>query len=99
MTSRGVGVGIVGMGFMGLTHLNAAAHMKGGRVVAMVTSDPRKARGDFRQVDGSLALGGDVAALDAGTRTDPLVGGIHGLLEVEVRDDLFRQVRTRTGDT
>jgi hypothetical protein len=45
-----------------------------------------------------LTLGGDVPALDAGPRTNPFVGGIHGLLEIEVRDDLFRQVGTSAGD-
>ncbi len=59
MKRREVGVGIVGMGFMGLTHMNAAAQgLKGGRVVAMVTSDPRKACGDFRQVRGNFGAGG-----------------------------------------
>ena len=51
------------------------------------------------EVDGSLAFGGDVPALDAGTSADPLVGGIHLLFEIEVRDDLFRQIGTRAGDT
>ena len=50
------------------------------------------------EVHGSLALGGDVPPLDAGTRADPLVGGIHRLLEIEVRDDLLRQVGARAGD-
>ena len=59
MKSRGVGVGIVGMGFMGLTHMTAAAQgLRGGRFAAIVTSDPRKARGDFRQLRGNFGEGG-----------------------------------------
>ncbi len=47
------------------------------------------ARGDLGEVDGSLALGRDVPPLDAGAGTDPLVGGVHHLLEIEVGHDLF----------
>ena len=52
----------------------------------------------LRQVDGGLTVGGDVAPLDARASPDPLIGGIHGLLEIEVRDDLFRQVGARAGN-
>ena len=58
MKQRRVGIGIVGMGFMGLTHLNASQTLKGGAVVAFVTADPRKARGDFRSVRGNFGNGG-----------------------------------------
>ena len=57
------------------------------------------ARGDFADVDGSLAFGRDVPALDAGASADPLVGGIHLLFEIEVRDDLFRKIGACAGDT
>ena len=56
---RTVGIGLVGLGFMGLTHFRAAQAARGGRVVAMVTSDPRKARGDFSRVKGNFGDGGD----------------------------------------
>ena len=55
---RSCGVGMVGMGFMGLTHLLAARKLRGGRVLAIVTSDPRKARGDFSEVKGNFGAGG-----------------------------------------
>ena len=42
------------MGFMGTTHLLAARRLRGGRVRAIVTTDPRKARGDFRAVGGNF---------------------------------------------
>lgn len=76
MKRRGVGIGIVGMGFMGLTHMNAAQGMRGGRVVAMVTSDPRKARGDFRQVRGNFGAGGgrlDVSGIHVHPTLDALL--------------------------
>ena len=57
-TNRNVGIGLVGMGFMGLTHLRAARKLKGGRIVAIATSDPRKATGDFSRVKGNLGTAG-----------------------------------------
>lgn len=51
------GIGIVGMGFMGTTHLEAARRLRGARVRAIMTSDPRKARGDFRAVGGNFGSG------------------------------------------
>ncbi|MBI4600954.1 MAG: Gfo/Idh/MocA family oxidoreductase, partial [Planctomycetes bacterium] len=52
-----VGIGIAGMGFMGATHLLAARGLRGARVAASVTSDPRKARGDLRGVRGNFGEG------------------------------------------
>ena len=76
MNRRGVGIGIVGMGFMGLTHLNSAQKLNGGRIVALVTSDPRKARGDFRQIRGNFGGGGgrvDVSRLNIHPTLDSLL--------------------------
>jgi predicted dehydrogenase len=53
-----LGIGIVGMGFMGTTHLAAGASLRGARIAAIVTGDPRKARGDFRGVRGNFGAGG-----------------------------------------
>src|SRR3546814_11783356 len=44
------------------------------------------------EVGGHLAVGGDVALVDAGALTDPLVGGIDPLGEIRIGDDLCRQV-------
>jgi predicted dehydrogenase len=55
---RSVGIGVVGLGFMGLTHLRASRRLRGGRLVALATSDPRKARGDFSKVGGNFGDGG-----------------------------------------
>lgn len=64
MRKQKVGIGIVGMGFMGTTHLLGARKLRGGRVVAIVTTDPRKARGDFRHVRGNFGEGGGKMPLD-----------------------------------
>lgn len=54
---RQVGIGIVGMGFMGTTHLAQVREVRGARLAAIVTSDPRKARGDFRGIRGNFGSG------------------------------------------
>ncbi len=76
---KGIGFGIVGMGFMGKTHLDAAAKMRGGRVRAFVTSDPRKAKGDFRGVGGNF--GG------SGTRVDVSRMNVYPTLDELLADD------------
>lgn len=53
-----VNIGIVGMGFMGTTHYQAAKELEGGRVAAIVTRDPKKKRGDWSDVGGNLGTGG-----------------------------------------
>jgi predicted dehydrogenase len=54
---RRIGIGIAGMGFMGTTHLLAARRLREAEVVALVTADPRKRRGDFRHVRGNFGAG------------------------------------------
>lgn len=56
-------IGIVGIGFMGVTHFKAAQHIKGGRVVAICTRDPKKLKGDWRGVKGNFGGGGGVQDL------------------------------------
>ena len=53
-----VNIGIVGMGFMGTTHYQAAKGVNGGRVAAIVTRDPKKKTGDWSNVKGNLGTGG-----------------------------------------
>ena len=50
------------------------------------------AGGGDGEVRGRLALGGEVAALDAGARPDPFVGGVEGPGELGVLDDALGQV-------
>ena len=58
-----VRIGIVGIGFMGVTHFKAVEKVKGARVVAICTRDPRKLRGDWRGVKGNFGGGGGVCDL------------------------------------
>ena len=40
-----VNIGIVGIGFMGMTHYKAMAQVQGGQVAAIVSRDPKKRGG------------------------------------------------------
>ena len=49
-------VAVVGLGFMGATHLKAWGSVDGVRVAAVVSSDPRKLAGDLTGVGGNLGM-------------------------------------------
>jgi predicted dehydrogenase len=49
-----VGVGIVGIGFMGMIHFLAARKVKGARVVAISTRDANKLAGDWTSIQGNF---------------------------------------------
>lgn len=53
-----VGIGIVGIGFMGVTHFRAVDSVRGARVTAICTRDRRKLRGDWRKVQGNFGGSG-----------------------------------------
>jgi predicted dehydrogenase len=53
-----INVAVVGMGFMGVTHALAWKRVKGARVAAIVTRDPKKAAGDWRGVQGNFGSSG-----------------------------------------
>ena len=63
--------------------------MRSGVVVRVLY---RGERGAIREIAGRLVVCGNVPLLDSGPRADPFVGGLDHLLEVEVRQDLVRQV-------
>jgi len=65
-----VRIGIVRIGFMGTTHYKAVSRVKGARVTAICTRDPKKLRGDWRSVKGNF--GDD--------------GGLHDLRRVAAYD-------------
>ena len=67
-----VRIGIAGIGFMGTTHYKAIARLKGARVTAICTRDPKKLGGDWRSVKGNF--GDD--------------GGVHDLLRVAAYERL-----------
>ena len=45
-----------------------------------------------RQMRGELAVGGDMALLDAGALHDPLVGGVDPRRQFGIGQDLLRQI-------
>lgn len=77
-----VGIGIVGIGFMGMIHYLAAQRIKGGRVAAICTRDPKKLSGDWTGIQGNFGPRGEVMDLAGVNRhakfedllADPAVG-------------------------
>jgi predicted dehydrogenase len=58
-------VAVVGLGFMGLTHLKAYKRIAGIEVVAVASNDPKALSGDFSAIGGNLDVQGE--ALDIST--------------------------------
>jgi predicted dehydrogenase len=58
-----VGIGIVGLGFMGMVHYLAARRVLGARVTAVCSRDPVKRAGDWRGVRGNFGPPGAVVDL------------------------------------
>ncbi len=50
--------GVIGLGYMGLTHLQALQRCPEANVVAVCSTDPKKLSGDFSGVQGNLGRGG-----------------------------------------
>ena len=49
-----IGIGIVGIGFMGMIHYLAAGKAAGARVVALCSRDPKKLAGDWTSIQGNF---------------------------------------------
>jgi predicted dehydrogenase len=49
-----IGIGIVGIGFMGMIHYLAARRAKGAAVVALCSRDPKKLAGDWTSIQGNF---------------------------------------------
>ena len=58
-----VRIGIIGLGFMGMTHYRAARQVRAGRVTAICTRDPKKRAGDWRRIQGNIGGPGGVEDL------------------------------------
>jgi predicted dehydrogenase len=56
-------IGIVGVGFMGMIHYLAAHRLKGARVGAICSRDPKKLAGDWRSIQGNFGPRGEVMDL------------------------------------
>ena len=48
------GIGIIGLGFMGMTHFEGAKGVHDGRVVALATRSEKKRRGDWSDIQGNF---------------------------------------------
>src|SRR2546428_8522775 len=58
-----VRIGIVGVGFMGMIHYLAARKLKGARVTAICSRDPKKLAGDWRNIQGNFGPRGEMMDL------------------------------------
>jgi predicted dehydrogenase len=65
-------IGIVGIGFMGMIHYLAARNLKGARVTAIASRDPRKLAGDWRSIQGNFGPRGEMMDLSAVKKYDRL---------------------------
>ena len=54
-----VGIGIVGIGFMGMIHYLGASRVPGAKVVAISTRDPKKRAGDWTTIQGNFGPRGE----------------------------------------
>ena len=53
-----INIGLVGIGFMGMIHYLAATRLRGARVTAICTRDPKKRAGDWRGIRGNFGPAG-----------------------------------------
>ena len=60
-----IGIGILGIGFMGVTHYKAIEKVKGAKVAAICTRDATKLKGDWRQVQGNFGISANQGYPDA----------------------------------
>src|SRR5919198_2000110 len=67
-----VRVGLIGIGFMGMIHYLAARKLKGARVTAVCSRDPKKLAGDWRGIRGNFGPPGEVMDLSAVKKYDSL---------------------------
>ncbi len=68
---RNVGIGIVGIGFMGMIHHLAASRLAGGRVSAICSRDPKKLAGDWTGIRGNFGPpGGQVDLTGVAAHSD-----------------------------
>jgi len=49
-----IGIGIIGLGFMGMTHFEGTRKVNGGKVVALATRSEKKRKGDWSDIQGNF---------------------------------------------
>jgi len=66
-----VRIGIIGLGFMGMTHFEGAKKVDGAKVTAIATRNPAKLAGDWTSIQGNFGpRGGQVDLSDVKTYSD-----------------------------
>jgi predicted dehydrogenase len=63
LVKKNVGIGIVGIGFMGMIHYLAAGKTGGAKVVALCSRDPKKLAGDWTSIQGNFGPRGTLMDL------------------------------------
>ena len=94
-----VGIGVVGIGFMGMIHTLAARGLVGARVVAICSRDPRKRSGDWTEIRGNFGPPGtetDLTGITAHAEFDSLLAdtGV-GLVDLCVPNDEHARLAIR----
>src|SRR5947207_12271509 len=67
-----VGIGIVGVGFMGMIHYRGARNLKGAQVTALCSRDAKKLAGDWRDIRGNFGPRGEMMDLSGVKKFDRL---------------------------
>ena len=67
-----VRIGLAGIGFMGMIHYLAARNLKGARVTALCSRDPKKLSGDWRDIQGNFGPRGEIMDLSGIKKYDRL---------------------------
>src|SRR5437588_8990940 len=67
-----VRIGIVGVGFMGMIHYLATRRLRGARLAAVCSRDPRKLAGDWRGIRGNFGPPGEQVDLGGVKKYDRL---------------------------
>ena len=68
-----VRIGLIGVGFMGMTHFEGARKVQGGRIAAIATRDPKKLAGDWTGIQGNFGPRGghvDLAGMNIAAHSD-----------------------------
>lgn len=89
--TKNVGIGIVGIGFMGMIHYLAARGLSGGRTLALCSRDPKKLAGDWTSIRGNFGPKGtrmDLSGQATYARLDDLLADPNiGLVDLCVPSD------------
>lgn len=91
-----VRIGIVGIGFMGMIHYYAARKVRGAKVSAIATRNPKKLKGDWRSIQGNFGPRGgkeDLSGVRSYANVDELIADPDvDLVDVCLPTDMHRDV-------